>query len=352
MKNLIIVALLILILASCSMKPQENGLQPTFTPIVHPASSTPTNPTATIQLKTPPPSLTPRSPITIESTKTLDSAYATRESVLDSCRGGAENRLDKFSTQPYSSNNQWSAFICQDNGIYTRISNLNLGITWNVPPLDRDSSISGPEWFWEPYLWSDNGLYLYLRPKFLGYIDSPWLIYSNGFGLSRLDLETGQLTIWLGPSFDGYSFAFNQVETLFAFSPADFPDMIIIRDLVAGAEQNLSFKEKYSILEYRWTPDNSRLVIFTEERGNNQSESGFSIFVYSFRSEVLRKIVDKNRLNSSFSEEFDEPRIYMSELTNDILTLLDMYQENNFQVNIRTGELIQATNLVTATPTP
>jgi hypothetical protein len=215
--------------------------------------------------------------------------------------------------------------------------------TWSVPAVEDNSSTPEPSWYWMPYLWSDDGNYLYLQAVCLCSIDSPWLIYSDGYGIARLDLSTGQVDIWLKPSDNPwYSFAFSEDETLFAFSPNEVPRTIRIRDLVSGTEQDMSFKEKYSVLQYRWTPDHSKLVILTEESDPDDSKSGFSVFTYSVKSERLKKVLEKNRLNSSFpTPEAIEPRIFISELSNDILYLSDVYQENDFTLNIRTGELTQ-----------
>jgi hypothetical protein len=257
----------------------------------------------------------------------------------------------KHLSKTYFTHENWGAVVCSDNSIYTRVSNESLNITWNVPPFDDDVSTPEPIAYWQPYVWSGDGRYLYLEPIFLGYIDSPWLIYSSGFGLSRLNLETGEFGIWLEPNIFGHSFEFTQDEKLFAFSPPDFNNTINIRDLISGREQSLSLKEKYSILQYRWTPDGSRLVILTEESAGDSSQSGFSIFVYNIKNEVLRKLLDKNNLNSSFlTEDFIEPRISISDLSNDVLFISDIFQENAFELNISTGELIQVSESLTPTP--
>ncbi len=188
-------------------------------------------------------------------------------------------------------------------------------------------------------------MYLYLEPACLCSIDSPWLIYSSGYGLSRLNLNTGLLDVWLKPNDVGYSFEFSQDGSLFAFLHPDLLDIIKIRNLITGDEQSLAFKEKYTILEFRWSLDNSRLIIFTEEHEANSSESGFSIFVYTVRSEILRKLIDKDTLGDTFpTEDYSGPRIFISSLSENILTLSDVFGEVEFQLNIETNELIKVNN--------
>jgi hypothetical protein len=349
MKRFVALILTTIFLTSCTAKPKNIASLPASTQTKVPVASIeagPTHPSAT-------PTILPMTSRTSLPTVTLEPIISTRESALDSCTGNNKNRFDKYISQAYFSSNEWSVIICQDNGIYTKVSNPNQGIVWNVPAIDDDTN-SGPEWYLQPYLWSVDEKYLYLTPKCLCSIDSPWLIYSSGYGLFRLNLSTGQLDTWLKPREDGwYSFAFSKDGKLFAFSPNEFPRTIKIRDLVLGNAEDLSFKEQYSVLEYRWTPDNSRLVIVTEESAGDKSQSGFSIFVYNVKSEILEKIVNKNNLNSSFpTEEFIEPRIYISDLSNEVLFLSDIFQESDFELNIRTRKLIQVDELTNPTPTP
>jgi len=329
-----------LLIVSCSKESQNIMPQTSVASIDSPA---PTNTVFSKPLITPTISSTPHPVPTKTLTSPPDLAYLTQEAVVSSCAATERTWYTKHLSSDYFTNRQWGAVICSDDGIYTRVTNTSLNLTWNVPSYD-DGDVNTPEpsWYWVPYLWSDNDKYLYLRSVCLCFIDSPWLLYSSGFGLSRLDLETGEFGIWLKPSDFGYSFDFSNDGILFAFSLSNFPDVIKIRDLKSGNEQNLSFKKKYIILEFRWTSDNSRLVIFTEEHEDNPSESGFSVFVYSIEKGALRKLLDKNTLNSSFpTENSMGPRIYISDLTDDILTLSHVFDENTFKLNIQTGELVR-----------
>jgi len=293
------------------------------------------------------------SPTTKTDTLTPDAVLLTQEAVISSCASTEREWYTKHLSTTFFKNRQWEAIVCSDSGIYTKVWNSSIELTWTVPAYPDEPIAPELSWYWKPYLWSDNRRYLYLEAACLCFIDSPWLIYSSGFGLSRLNLETGQVDIWLKPNDSGYSFDFSEGGELLALSPPDLPGTIIIRDLTSGKDRTLIFKKQYSILEYRWTPDKSRLVIFTQEYGSSQSENGFSVFVYSFDSEVLEKLVEKDNLDSSFpTEEFIEPRIYISDLTDDILFLSDIFNENNFQLNVRSGELVRVTELMTPTIIP
>ena len=339
MKNIFLLLLASILLAGCSARTTEPVV-----PVISTLSLT--------APKSPHPTFTLLPTVTQEPTQTPAPILVTREAALDSCRGNSPDRIDKYITQAYSTNNFWSTTICQDNGIYTKVVKLGKDKVWKIPALDTDETTSGADWFWEPYLWSVDGDYLYLTPKYLGFIDSPWLIYSNGFGLARLDLSTGLFDTWLKPRDGGYTFALSEDGRLFA-SLSDIPRTINIRDVKTLDEQKLNFREKYKILEIRWTPDGANLIIFTEETADDPSQSGFSIFVYNFERDDLTKLVDKNNLNSLYSsDEFEEPRIHISDQSNEILSLSDTLQDGYFEVNLQTGEVIQMDDLGTPITNP
>jgi hypothetical protein len=222
---------------------------------------------------------------------------------------------------------------------------------YKIPALNTDVKTSGPDWIWEPYLWSIDGNYLYLKPRYLGSIDNPGL-YSSGFGLIQLDLSSGERNTFLKPRVEGYNFALSEDGRLFAFL-SDIPRTIIIRDVKIKEEHQLSFKEIYKILEMRWTPDEARLIILTEESAEDPAQGGFSIFEYSLEGKDLKKLVDKNNLNSLYSSDPSaEPRIYISDLSNEILSLSDQLQDGYFDVNLQTGEVTQTNDLGTPMAAP
>ena len=350
MNRKVAIFLLACIVVSCSNM-MQNEVTPSLSLVVT-DTSLPTN--TPLEETTPLPLSTPRPTRTVQPTKTVDPFLATREAALGSCRGNPSHSIEKYIGIGYSSNGQWISTICQDNGIYTKVSNLALGVVWNVPALDDDQNNEGPEWYWVPYLWSSNGKYLYLIPECICSIDSPWLIYASGFGLSRLDLNSGLFDVWLSPSFNPwYNFSFSADANLFAYTPPDFYQVIKIRDLITSEERNISFKGEYNILKYQWTPDNSRLVIFTEEQVDDPLESAFSVFVYSLKNDTLIKITEKRKVDISVSTDpHDEPRISISNLTNDVLELSNIYSEEKFQINLRSGEFISISEDATPTPTP
>lgn len=352
MEKAVYLLVLALLVVSCAKEPQSTAstLSVTLTDSPLP-TKTLTNTPLVISTATKIP--TKRSPTATKiATITPDPVLLTQEAIVSSCASTEREWYTGHLSTIYYINGQWGVTVCSDNGIYTRVTNESLNIIWEIPAVYGGSNTSELSWYWEPFLWSPDGRYLYMEPVCLCFIDSPWLIYASGFGLSQLDLISGQLSVWLAPSDNPwYAFAFSSNVKLFAFTPPDFYQIIKIRDLLTGEERSISFKEKYNILEYRWTPDNSRLVIFTEEYVSDPSENGFSVFVYSFKNDALIKLVDKNNMNFTFpTEDYIEPRMAISDLTNDVLELSTFYGENVFQINIRSGEFITMPAIVTPTP--
>jgi hypothetical protein len=339
MKKTLLLILASIFLAGCSAQAAKTAVPQLRTPLST-ATARP-RPTST---------LAPTS--TQEPTHTPDPIVVTRQAALDSCGGNGQDSNDQYITQAYSATRFWSATVCQDDGVYTKVVKLGKDKVYKVPALDTDPTTSGPDWVWEPYLWSVEGDYLYLTPVYLGSMDNSGMTNVSGFGLTQLDLSSGARNVLLRPRAEGYTFALSGDGRLFAYL-SDIPRTINTLDLKTKEKQKLSFDKEYQILDMRWTPDGARLVILTEEAGRNPTQSGFTIFEYSLEGKDLEKLVDKNNLNSLYTvDKSDAPRLYISGLTNDILSLADRLGEAYFEVNLESGEIIQTNDLGTPIATP
>lgn len=184
MKRLSILFMAVGILVSCTIKSKDQST-PASTSI---AVLSPTPPaTVSISLSSTL-TLTPKPTQTL----TLQPVRATVEAVIGSCAGEKSSDYIRY-PYAYSNNDQWTAVVCQDNGIYTKVFRIDGTRLWNALALDIDATISGPEWFLYPYLWAKDGRYLYLAPRILGSIDCLNCFPVNGFGLYRLNLSNGNL---------------------------------------------------------------------------------------------------------------------------------------------------------------
>jgi hypothetical protein len=339
MKNTFLLILASIFLTACSAQATEPVV-----PVINTQVATITKiPRSTATLK---PTFTPL------PTQTPDPILATREAALDSCRGNSQDNIDKYIDQAFSATRFWSATVCQDDGIYTKVTRLGKDKVYKIPALDTDAQTPGPDWVWEPYIWSVDGDYLYLTPSYIGSIESPETRYSNGFGLIQLDLSTGDRNTLLKPRTEGYNFSLSEDGRLYAFL-SDVPRTIVIRDVKTKEEHQISFKERYSIQEMRWTPDGARLIILTGESAEDPAQGGYSIFEYSLEREDLVKLVDKNNLSSLYSADpAAESRIYISSLSNETLSLADKLQEGYFDVQLETGEVVPANDLGTPVANP
>src|SRR5688572_17561856 len=219
---------LILIFAAALLISCCTELPATIFPTIMVTANASTGAVSTLSIATIPHTTSATS--TEKPTETLVPILLTQEAMVSSCAAKEKAWYTKHLSTTYFTHGNWGAVVCSDHGIYTKVSNEFLDITWTLAPFDDDVTTPDPIAYWKPYLWSADGKYLYLEPVFLGYIDSPWLIYASGFGLSRLSLRTGEFGVWIQPSIFGHAFEFSQDETLFAFSPPDFNNTIRIRD--------------------------------------------------------------------------------------------------------------------------
>lgn len=334
MKKTILLLLVSILLAGCTAQATEPIVSEIRTSV----------PTATERPR-PTPTQPPTS--TQEPTQTPDPLLATQAAALESCRGNSPDNIDKYIDRGYSATRFWSATVCQDDGIYTKVTRLGKEKVYKIPALDTDAQTAGPDWVWEPYLWSVDGDYLYLTPSYLGSIDGTGATNLNGYGLTQLYLSSGARNVLLQPRAEGYTFALSEDGRLFAYL-TEVARTISILDVKTKEKQKLSLDKEYDILDMRWTPDGARLLILTEESGRNPNQGGFTIFEYSLEGKDLKKLVDKNNLNSLYTaDQFDEPRLFISGLTNDILSLSDRLGEAFFEVNLQSGEIIPTNDLGT-----
>jgi hypothetical protein len=265
---------------------------------------------------------------------------ATQQAALESCRGNNQENIDQYIRQGYSATRFWKATVCQDDGIYTKVERLAKEKVYKIPAVDSDPETSGPDWFWEPYVWSVDGEYLYLTAAHPGSIDSSGMANLSGYGLTQLDLASGARNVLLPPRAEGYTFALSEDGRLFAYL-TEIPRTISILDVKTKEKQKLSLDKEYNILDMRWTPDGARLLILTEELAEGAVPGGFSIFEYSLEGKDLVKLVDKNNLNSLYTaDRFDEPRLFISGLTNEFLFLSDRLGEAFFEVDLLSGEVV------------
>jgi hypothetical protein len=295
---------------------------------------------------------------TVIPTRTLMPLIATLGAAMARCQGDVYNEYTyyRYNENGLSPDKRWTAVVCADNEIYTKISDESSNLVWKLPALDTEDVNPGPEWFLEPYHWSADGYYLYLVPSCLCSIDSPSLRFKDGFGLYRLTLADGQLDTWFEPSDSGYAFSFSPDSRLFVFGDTENRQQIYLRNLISGTETILTFKEKYdSVGRFLWANDISELIIVAGVSGWTYFENDFSLFLYELHSDTLTLLIDNDerRLIPYRPPQFDEAGFKQSWISKDILLLSESYSDSVWELNIRTGELFLYPNLVTTfTPSP
>ena len=181
---------------------------------------------------------------------------------------------------------------------------------------------------------------MYLIAAYPGTIESSGMAHLSGYGLNQLELSSGARNVLLKPRAEGYTFALSEDGRLYAYL-TEIPRTISILDVKTKEKLKLSLDKEYNIVDMRWTPDGARLLILTEELAEGAIPGGFSIFEYSLEGRDLVKLVDKNNLNSLYTaDRFDEPRLFISGLTNEFLFLSDRLGEAFFEVDLLSGEVV------------
>ncbi len=334
MKRVYFIVLFIICLTGCA------------TPTHATSSSAYPSETPTLMVENITPSRTPKPILTFTSTLTPNPRISIRDASLEACDGIYRNNSSL--NRILSPNGQWTAVVCRDDGIYTKISRIDNNVVWKLPVTNIDSM----DWYLYPYHWSNDEKFLYLSSNVNASMDCPECFYIEGFDLYRLNLLTGNLEALIS----GNNFSISPDEKYLAFVDSDNSQIVSIRDLLSGQEIKLNFKEKYTDLgRFVWTKDSSELLILAGVVGWRENTAGYSLLLYNLRSNSVITLIDNDlRQLSPASGYVYEERIGSPWLSTDLLLLGDpLLGGDAWTVNIRTGEITSyATPVVTPTYNP
>lgn len=131
--------------------------------------------------------------------------------------------------------------------------------------VDRLNETEGPfgSGSISPHFWSPDGKYLYLSIGL--YVSGP-IYYVDGWGLLRLDLESGHIVEILEPTTDHYyNFTFSPDGQYLAYIVRKYdPTILNIVDLQTGEHINFGILNKYNQAgNILWSPD-QRMIVFEQ----------------------------------------------------------------------------------------
>lgn len=310
----VFVVLLIIFLVAC------NGQVPTAAPLF----ATPVANTAkeTVLSQTPTMQPTNTSVPIFSQAAEIPSATQTALPFLDQYLQVCEGAIHpSFQDNALSKNGEWLAIVCDlkfNNRTSTKVFRLNGTQSWEVPFYETAGmylkSESFPEGFeggvMEPFHWTKDGNYLYLAPQIL-YLDGPWLEFVNGFGLYRLNLNTGRVSLTLRSN-------------VYAFSPNDrylasisSNGNLEILDLFTGKITAKSIKPFSLGLGYlMWVPDSEKLT-FIEALDLLWDQNGqFTLYLYDFANNNLGVLLTKDSRSCVVKEWASKDEVLLIGATN------------------------------------
>jgi len=230
-----------------------------------------------------------------------------------------------------SPDGQWTA---SSFGIYPpswmQVELSDGSVVWEVES-------DGEGWFevlLRPVHWSVDGRYLYftLAP----YVDG-FVLYMDGSGLQRLDLDDGQVTEVLASEGELQSFSISPASDLLAYvRSAEGFEWLILRDLGTGEERQWKLTDAPAQAgSFSWSPNASELVLLVTQ-GFSQEEALTDLVLVDLRSGTQERLLEQ------------DPRIFYRMLWIDEHTLyLEDWTVTGWSLDLQTGEMI-----LTPTPIP
>jgi hypothetical protein len=206
---------------------------------------------------------------------------------IDDCNGYP----DKLSMrdQVLSPSGIWYIAYCQypnTGANYTKVSNSNRNVVWDVPYLDREGQ-NRPEGMTGGQMvfiaWSIDEQFAYFE-RYYCCIDGPGIEFSNGLGLYQLELSSGKITEIESGSLspDGYSLIFHD----------DNNYQVIVKNLKNG--QTTPFRidkdfERAGI--FQWSPNGSKIVFSAADENWFKMEASFTMYLVDINKTAIRKML-------------------------------------------------------------
>lgn len=245
----------------------------------------------------------------------------------------------------YSPSKTWYVAYCEypDSGLnYTKIIKTINDIVWEIPYKKFPGGSVEVDGQMLLEAWSYNERYAFFQ-RFFCCVDSPFLEFINGYGLYRLDLNTGEI-LEIEKSWTAFSFSPNG--KYLARSNFDTKNIIIDN---LETEKYSSYAIEFEVAgKFRWSPDGSKVAFSAthEDWLQHYSDTGFAVYLIDMNSLTLKLLI------------YRPPNYFTADrwISDSEVLLVDNSMKSKgeyFILNVKTHELTPSdSNGLFLTPTP
>ncbi|MBL8099072.1 MAG: PD40 domain-containing protein [Anaerolineales bacterium] len=261
----------------------------------------------------PEPTKTPESPTEVYNTFTptfepkLETSiawYATStanaQDTLEDCKGYPSNL---YFARIYSPNKIWYIAYCKypdSNLDYTIIINTANSTSWELPFYKiwgvNQKGQYHPEGIKQGQMtiteWSKDGRYVFIEPQYCC-VDGPGMIFVDGYGLFRLELNTGDL---IKIDQDASAFSLSPLGTELVFYK-DNSQKVYIENLETKKQIYFVINEKYEKAGiFNWSPDGKKIVFSAADENWFEDQSGFALYIIDLDTNSLKFVVHETEI--------------------------------------------------------
>jgi Tol biopolymer transport system component len=287
--RLLVFCVLFAALASCSTSPSTDYVA--ITPSQVTQSATATKEAQRLPTATRRPSATPSPSPTLDLTEVVEYHDAL------TARSMEETLVPKFShicdetlyiSREFSPDGLWLTEFCyspNDQDLILTISRKDSQILWKVLFQDSIPQMDMPDGWMSVVRWSNDGRFVYFYSDFGGSGgECFYKTRERGFGLFRLDLQSGQNTTILPPNgWSGFSFSPTDRRLVYGALARDLK----ILDMTTGKTIDIpSAGDNYETGGYLWSSDGIQLVYSTLTRDEQGERENYSLRLFDAQTGI------------------------------------------------------------------
>ena len=157
--------------------------------------------------------------------------------------------------------------------------------------------------------------------------------FVDGYGLYRLDVETGKVSTWLGYTGNAYSFAFSPDDNYLAYNSDVDSNYLHILNLEEGTSEKLMIPDVLKwAAKLLWSPDSSKMAFVTMHDqwccNDNKNMNVSSLFLYNAKTNTITQLLPGSSRLLYPVEWISETRIMLHDYWNVIDFIFDVSAKN------------------------